>query len=403
MSSASIIAISGALQGSLSVIITILYGVAAARFNIVSPTTTRDVSRLCADILLPALLFTSIGKNLSFSQLLLYLPIVLWSLVCILISTILGKLAARWLKLPSWIVALSTFNNSTSLPILLTQIFAETGILSRIAGADVDAAVERATTFYLVNSLVAKIATFTVGPSLFDQNSLTSKESKSETPFTTTPSPEMSEVSALLPKHRVSTKIPSTSIRRRFRSFSPVTWSAILATGIGLYPPLHRLFFSPQEEGGYFSVSISGSLSNIGRLFASLQTLIVGAKLSRSFERHSNQESSNPPAKALIVILVIRFVLWSFISVPFIYCLALYTDLLPADPVMWWCMILIPVGPPAMTLSTLVDVINVGESDKNMVARTLAFMYGVTPVMSLAVVAALKACVVVMEKKGMAY
>lgn len=83
-----------------------------------------------------------------------------------------------------------------------------------------------------------------------------------------------------------------------------------------------------------------------------------------------------------------------------IYWLVIYTNLLPYDPILWWCMILIPIGPPAMTLSTLVDVINVGQAGKNMLARTLAFMYAVTPIMSLSVVVALRVCEFAMEKRG---
>lgn len=83
-----------------------------------------------------------------------------------------------------------------------------------------------------------------------------------------------------------------------------------------------------------------------------------------------------------------------------IYWFAIHTKILPNDPILWWCLILMPIGPPAMTLSTLVDVINLGPEGKDMMARTLAFMYAVTPVMSFSVVVALRVCEIAMEKRG---
>jgi auxin efflux carrier family protein len=55
MSSALVVAIIGALQGSLSVLLTILYGVIATRCGMITPPTIKDVSTLCANVFLPAL------------------------------------------------------------------------------------------------------------------------------------------------------------------------------------------------------------------------------------------------------------------------------------------------------------------------------------------------------------
>lgn len=135
-------------------------------------------------------------------------------------------------------------------------------------------------------------------------------------------------------------------------------------------------------------------------IFIPFCSFIVGANLSKSFHIDLEGESLNPPIRALVAIFVIRFVLWSTISIPIVYYLAVGTNLLPEDPLIWWCMILIPIGPPAMILSTLMEVVNVKQREKLMVARTLAFMYSITPVISFAVVAALKVCEVALEKKG---
>jgi hypothetical protein len=59
-----------------------------------------------------------------------------------------------------------------------------------------------------------------------------------------------------------------------------------------------------------------------------------------------------------------------------------------------------PIGPPAMILSSLVELAGIGKSMKMMVARTLAYSYGVTPIMFLAIVGALRACEMALAERG---
>ncbi|KAF9446978.1 hypothetical protein P691DRAFT_672431 [Macrolepiota fuliginosa MF-IS2] len=390
----------GAFQGSLSVLLTISYGAIVAKLGIIRPTTVKDISTLCANVFLPALFIANIGKNISIGNVSGYAPIFLWSIIYTLVSMGMGKLAVRWWGLPSWTVAAVTFNNTTSLPLLLTKSFASTGILTPIAGGDPSGAVERATSYFLVNSLVAKTATFILGPHLFGNDCFDSSLS----PVPLMISVEPSEASLLLPKVQPisSANSPPASFtaRRVLLLFTPTTWGAIFALIIGLTPSLHRTFFAPPQEGGYLSAWVSESLRNVGDVFTVLQIFIVGANISQSFQMDATGESPNPPKKALIAIFAIRFVFWSLISLPLVYYLAAETNVLPKDPIIWWCLILIPIGPPAMILSTLLEVIGVGQRGKFMVARTLAFMYCITPIISLVVVGALKVCEIALEKKG---
>lgn len=268
MSSALGVAIIGALQGSLSVLLTIFYGVIATRCGMITPPTIKDVSTLCANVFLPALLVATIGQSVNAENFLSYLPIFVWSLTYTLLSMALGKLVARWWKLPSWTVVAITFNNTTSLPLLLTRSFADTGILSPITGDDPQRALGRATSYFLINSLVSKIATFTLGPRLLDKDCVDPPDLEPFNGFV-----KVTETTALLPgyqKSQSSTPVPSIG-QRVFSIFSPTTWGAIFAITIGISPPLHRLFFAPPEEGGYLTVWVTGSLRNIGDLFAVLQ------------------------------------------------------------------------------------------------------------------------------------
>ena len=65
----------GALQASLSVLLVILYGVAAAQFDILRGSTTKQISSLCVRIFLPALLITNVGSQLHADTGIRYVPV----------------------------------------------------------------------------------------------------------------------------------------------------------------------------------------------------------------------------------------------------------------------------------------------------------------------------------------
>lgn len=53
-----------ALQASLSVLLTILVGVVAVQFDLISEPASKEVSKLCTKLFLPALLITNVGGQL---------------------------------------------------------------------------------------------------------------------------------------------------------------------------------------------------------------------------------------------------------------------------------------------------------------------------------------------------
>lgn len=74
-----------------------------------------------------------------------------------------------------------------------------------------------------------------------------------------------------------------------------------------------------------------------------------------------------------------------------IWAVASKTKLLDADPMLWFSMMLMPTGPPAMILVALTDVTGAAESMKMTVAKFLTISYAITPMICFAVVGALKA------------
>jgi len=101
------------------------------------------------------------------------------------------------------------------------------------------------------------------------------------------------------------------------------------------------------------------------------------------------------------------------ISIPLIWAIASKTKLLDADPMLWFSMMLMPTGPPAMILVALTDVMGAAETVKMTVAKFLTvssyvhsipltnmqqISYAITPMICFAVVGALKATEAAMER-----
>lgn len=65
----------GGLEASLSVLLTLCYGVIAARLGLIGQSSMKDVSKLCNKLFLPALLIVNVGGQLTLSELNKYWPI----------------------------------------------------------------------------------------------------------------------------------------------------------------------------------------------------------------------------------------------------------------------------------------------------------------------------------------
>lgn len=404
----------GAFQASVSVLITLGYGLIAARMGMVRAGTARDVASLCRNVFLPALLITDIGSQLNRHNFLSYAPVFIWSITYTVVSIIMGRAAVKMFGLPGWVVAVVTFNNTTSLPLLLTRSLLETGILSGIAGDDVEGAVARARSYFLINSLVSKVLTFAIGPELLGEGVVHQAEVDSDDMEARK---EPDEETTLLPKpitsHLVIIPTATTRIvhdtrqrslwralKRSGSFFNPTTWGGIIAIVVGIVPSLHRAAFAPSNEGGFLNAWLMSSLRNVGALFSGMEVFIVGSKLSDSFDVRPHEASPNPSKGTVAAVILIRFFVWATISIPLVYLIATKTRLLGDDPILWWSMMIMPIGPPGMILSILLEAVDAERRMKMMVARVLVYAYMATPLMALAVVGALNVTQAVQATKS---
>lgn len=451
-----------AIQASLSVLLVIFYGGVAAHLNLLNPSNTKAISKVCVRMFLPALLIVKIGSELHAESAGRYLIIFVWAIICHLVSFVIGIVAHLWLGMPDWTTVALMFNNTTSYPLLLIGALDETGILRSLIVTDESTreAVERAKSYFLVFATVSSCLTFAVGPRLIDSEHAP-EESKeecageegfdeheheyghepAEEPFDAiearyddahSPFDESNhhERTALLSSGRPSTISIAGSFgdnsffpsRRRLSTVTPrrsytnmslhrrasivprqkwyrlgprAQWwllfisdffnapllGALLGAVIGLIPALHRAFFNDTYEGGIFSAWLTASLKSIGGLFVPLPVVVAGVSLYTAMKQARSSSSGSSGASlpwiTVTFILVVRFVLWPLASIFLVYGIVKSGsgNLLGDDPMLWFAMMLMPTGPPAMKLITLVQVSDADEEDETNIAKLLTVRF----------------------------
>jgi auxin efflux carrier family protein len=465
--------LAAAVQASLSVLLVIFYGGIAAWMGLLSPASTKAISKVCVRLFLPALLFTKIGAELHTGSAGRYATVLAWAVVCHAASFVVGIAAHLLAGMPDWTTVALMFNNSTSYPLLLIAALDETGILKNLVGADesTSEAVERAKSYFLVFATVSSCLTFAVGPRLIDSEHAPEPEEEDK------PSPNASSLSSdagdaddersqagedtgllqagsvnfqnpfhgshsvkFFPSIRKPSAVPkvrelterraSIMPRQQWRRLSPrAKWwllfvsdffnapllGAVAGAVVGLTPVLHTAFFSDTQDGGIFTAWLTASLRSIGGLFVPLPVVVAGVSLFTSMRdaRRNSIAESQPklPWGVVAFVLVLRFVVWPAVSITSIWLLASRTELLGSDPMLWFTLMLMPTGPPAMKLITLVQVSDADEAEETIIAKLLTvsrphksnrqalglllirgqISYVISPVLSLTVVGGLKA------------
>lgn len=440
-----------AIQASLSVLLVITYGGLAAKWGLLDSTNGKKISKICVKMFLPALLLVQIGSELHPGSAHRYLIILLWAFICHIISFLIGIAAHLLFGMPDWITAAIMFNNTTSYPLLLIQSLDETGILVGLVGeGSTRAAIGRAKSYFLVFATVSSCLTFAVGPRLMDSELPPEPEDSKrllEEDFesidgdvdveggdSATPNeetrllmPESNHHEARMrnssvvsitffpskPKFQIVRRRPFYIPRPRWKDLSARTqwWllffydflnapllGAVLGAIIGFTTPLHTAFFSDTYEGGIFTAWLTESWKNIGSLFVPLPLIVAGISLYASYQESKRDDGATShtslPWLTTLFILVVRFAIWPVLSIGVIYALAKNEGrggLLGDDPMLWFAMMLMPTGPPAMKLITMVQVSDAGPEDERRIAKILTISYIVSPLLAFTVVGALTA------------
>ncbi|TGO66415.1 hypothetical protein BOTNAR_0061g00160 [Botryotinia narcissicola] len=440
MASSLTVSLVAAFQASMAVLLVIFYGALSVYMKLLDSKSTKMMSKISVKFFLPALEFVKIGRELHAGGGHRYNVILVWACLTHTISFLIGAGAHFIFGMPDWITATIMFNNTTSYPLMLIQALDQTGLLNPLLLEDGGTGynpVEQAKSYFLVYSVLSSCLTFAIGPRMMDtefaidppdEEDLLSalaqvqqdREGESEddnerlhfpTEHTNLLSPQhrpaiSSKSTSFFPSRRASATMtpptrdtnraivyerrPSSIISRRrwFELSDRVRWwllffydflnapllGAIAGAIVGLSPILHRAFFSETVDGGIFTAWLTASLENIGILFVSLPVVGAGVSLYSAVTKP------------------IRFAIWPVISTGIIYYLAKNTNWVGEDPMLWFSMMFMPLGPPAVKLITMVEVSDAKEEDQHKVAKLLAISYAISPVMCFAVVGSLNAC-----------
>ncbi|KAK1834401.1 hypothetical protein QBC39DRAFT_277444 [Podospora conica] len=426
MASDMVVAFLAALQASASVLLTIWYGVLAAQARFLDSNAAKQLSRLGVSMLLPALLMTNIGSQLDPSTITRYVPILLWALAYNLASLAVGIVCTRAFALPKWVTPAIAFNNTTSLPLLLIQALGSTGAISQLlapdAGPDaVSAAVDRARSYLLVSSIIGNSFTFGFGGELLGAHDEDPRDELDQALRDGTSSDEetdadgqLDEETSLLPvavtrcRKRVARSGYGAAVRvwdvlpgwaqtataRVARFVSPPVFGAVVGAVVGLVPALNRVFFNSPEEGGIFKAWLTSSVKNLGELFVTLQVIVVGVKLAIGMRgtARDGEATGRLPAPSVLLVLGMRFVVWPVVSIAVISTLVAKTDLLGDDPLLWFTMMLMPTGPPAMKLTALAEATHAEDEEKLAITKFLSLSYALSPLITPTIMLSLKAC-----------
>ncbi|KAJ5831790.1 Auxin efflux carrier [Penicillium riverlandense] len=260
-------------------------------------------------------------------------------------------------------------------------------------------AIDRAQSYFLVCAVIAKSTAYALGPKMLhdgvDPNSsIGDAEEHHRAVRIPEEDEQLTERTSLLPRRAQKAR---QAAGRRIQhwskwigSFCPhrvkqepmapfgtpfadvVIGCTILGAVLGLVPALHWAFFFPEEEGGIFSAWLTSSVRHIGHLFTTLQIFMVWCKLGVSFEQMiASGDSGRTPVKAITIVFLLQLVLWPAMSISLIYGLARGTTLLGSDPMVWFTMMLMPVGPPSLVILGLAELAKASEREKMAIAKTL--------------------------------
>lgn len=87
-------------------------------------------------------------------------------------------------------------------------------------------------------------------------------------------------------------------------------------------------------------------------------------------------------------------------SIVVIYAVASQTNWLGDDPILWFVLMLLPIGPPATKLTSLAELSGTDEDEKMSIAKFLAISYAISPISCLAVVGSLRASLMLKDQIG---
>lgn len=158
----------GALEGAISVLLTLSVGYYVARAGMVDHKTVKRISALCSNVFLPCLIVVQMGPELTAGNLRKVWILPVWGLISTIIAHSLGWAAQAAFRTRSWVIVAAGRPNTSALPLLLLQSLESTGVLKYLAGdaEAVSKTLHRAKSLILLNVVIQQTITFQIAPSI---------------------------------------------------------------------------------------------------------------------------------------------------------------------------------------------------------------------------------------------
>ncbi|EJF65242.1 hypothetical protein DICSQDRAFT_98906 [Dichomitus squalens LYAD-421 SS1] len=405
----------GALEGSISVLLTLFSGFVMAKIGYLDHKSVRHITKLCTNLFLPCLIIEAMGPDLTLTHLSKDWIIPIWGLASTLLAHAIGYVGHRVMKLPYWTIAACGRPNSNVLPLLLLQSLDSSGVLGAISrdGEGSSTLLRRAKSLILLNAVVQQTFTFQLVPGIIARDKPVDEDAVERQgggqdrlrpgPGRINPALHNAERVGLLDDidhhpedsddsertrtgdayrhaldgiadrpdyhwpHRL--QFLENPVKNVAKHVSPVLLSAVVAFIIGATPPLHHAIL---DGDGVLYSSLTQSVINLGELFVALQAFTVGAELALV-------KSSDPGKLPTVWVLFVRFIVMPGLALLFVFLSAgrgLYVD----DRLVWFLLVLIPAGPSAMLLVSVAELVNVDQGE---IAGYLTVSYLFSPLMAL--------------------
>ncbi|KAJ5089053.1 Auxin efflux carrier [Penicillium argentinense] len=355
----------GALQACVSVLLTMCYGVTGRRLRLIHDSTINGMAVLGDKLFLLALIVVILRKHLDMGTALNYIPVLrqplrVWAGIYTFISIGIGHLVSRMFQLPQLVTPACAFNNTTSLPLLLLQSLDSVGILQVILrkGEDAMEEIERAQSYFLVCAVVSKTIAYTSAR----RRRTAHREHLAAAPAGPEGAQQVVSNRMQCWSHWLGSLFPHRMKQELMAAFGDpfadlAVGCTLLGALLGLVRALHRAFFARDEDGGIFHA------------WPNDQRTKHGAPLHDVADLHGWVKTG---LRVITTIFLVRLMVWPALSISLVYGLAWWTALLGDDPMLWFSMMLMPVGPPALVISGLAELAQESESEKMAIAKTLA-------------------------------
>lgn len=194
-------------------------------------------------------------------------------------------------------------------------------------------------------------------------------------------------LAAILPSwvFKAIPKPPRNSLLSRAWRFihqflNPAVVAAVIAVIIGVIPSTHWFFF----KYSVMATSFTPSISSLGELYPALQLFALGSKLTATPEIPTRKTT-------IFLITFVRFLIAPIISIGTVWLMITFApkNIWPQDRLLNFVLMIVPVGPPAITLAAVAEIAGVTPSELTSISRMLLYMYSMAPLVAPTVAVAL--------------